>query len=321
MWAGFALGCGVAFAVSLSTASLVSAICASAACLLICAAIAPHHVVPAGMVSAAVVLGVLRGSSAVVVPGPGSVNGHFGVRPLVILGTVRSADPGSGSTAIIDATHLSDADTDGRVSGGILVSGPLIPALSPGDDVEIDASGLRPLDRRPGANSAQTLEREDVQAIATSPQVFVLAAGGPSPARAIAWAQAQLLTAVNGAIPEPGAALILGIAFGIHEPLPAGVRAPLQDAGLIHIVVVSGLKVVLVIGLVSCRGSSIRVVEAQNAAGGVAGGGRIRAHQRGWAGRDPERSHGGRRDARIVGRTTDRSDTDARSCRGTHART
>ena len=54
--------------------------------------------------------------SAVVVPGPGSVNGHFGVRPLVILGTVRSADPGSGSTASIDATHLSDADSDGLVS-------------------------------------------------------------------------------------------------------------------------------------------------------------------------------------------------------------
>jgi ComEC/Rec2-related protein len=251
IWAGFALGCGVGFAASPSSASIVSVFCASAACLVICAAIAPHHLVPVGLVGAAVALGVLRGSSAVVMPGPGSVNGHFGVRPMVILGTVRSSDPGSGSTAIVDPGHLSDADTDENVSGGVLVSGPLIPALSPGDHVEIDAAGLRPLDRRPGANSAQTLEREDVQAIATSPRVFVLAAGGPSPARAIAWAQEQLLTAVNGAIPEPAAALILGIAFGIHEPLPADVRAPLQDAGLIHIVVVSGLKVVLVIGLVS----------------------------------------------------------------------
>jgi len=197
IWAGFALGCGVALAASPSSASIASVFCAFAACPVICAAIAPHHLVPVGLVSAAVALGVLRGSSAVVVPGPGSVNGHFGVRPLVILGTVRSADPGSGSTAIVDAGHLSAADTDENVSGGVLVSGPLIPAMSPGDHVEIDAAGLRPLDRRPGANSAQTLEREDVQAIAMSPQVFVLAAGGPSPARAIAWAQEQLLTAVN----------------------------------------------------------------------------------------------------------------------------
>src|ERR1035438_6343068 len=109
--------------------------------------------------------------------------------------------------------------------------------------------------------------------MATSPQVFVLAAGGPSPARAIAWAQEQLLTAVNGAIPEPAAALILGIAFGIHEPLPADVRAPLQDAGLIHIVVVSGLKVVLVIGLVSAVARGFEWSRRRTLPGVLPGGG------------------------------------------------
>jgi len=254
IWAVFALACGVAFAASLSDDAVIPVLCASAACLVICSAVAPQRLIPVGIVGAAVTLGVLRGASAVIVPGPGSVSGHFGSRPLVIVGTVRTADPGSGSSAIIDAAHLSDADTDARVSGGILVSGPLIPALSPGDQVEVDAAGLRPLDRRPGADSADTLEREDVEALATSPQVFVLAAGGPSPARAIALVQQQLLTAVNGALPEPAAALVVGIAFGIHEPLPADVRAQLQDAGLIHVVVVSGLKVVLIIGLLSAVG-------------------------------------------------------------------
>jgi competence protein ComEC len=240
----------VAFAASLTCGAVIPLVCLAGACCLICAAAAPRVVAPIAMVTAAIVVGVLRGASAVTVPGPGSVNGHLGARPVVVLGIVRSADPGPGATAIVDASHVSDADTDGRVTGGVLVSGPLIPALLPGDQVEIDASGLRPLDRRPGANSAQTLERDDVQAMATSPQVFVLAAGGPSLARSIAWAQAQLHTAVDRALPEPAAALTLGIAFGIHETLAAGVRAPLQDAGLIHIVVVSGLKVVLIIGLV-----------------------------------------------------------------------
>ncbi len=256
IWAVFAVSCGVAFAASLSDDVVVPLLCGAAACLVICAAVAPQVLLPVGLVGAAVTAGVLRGASVVVVPGPGSVSGHFGARPLVIVGTVRSADPGNGSTAIIDARHLSDAETDAVVSGGILVSGPLIPALSPGDQVEVDAAGLRPLNRRRGADSADTLEREDVEALATSPQVFVLAAGGPSPARAIAWAQQQLLTAVNGALPEPAAALVLGIAFGIHEPLSADVRAPLQDAGLIHVVVVSGLKVVLIIGLVGAVGRS-----------------------------------------------------------------
>jgi competence protein ComEC len=258
IWGGFALGCGLAYAASLSYGVAIPLGCLAGACSLLCAGFAPRIMVPIALVGTALMVGVLRGSSAVTVPGPGSVSGHLGTRPVVVLGTVRSADPGPGATAIVDASHISDADTDGHVTGGVLVSGPLIPALLPGDQVEIDASGLRALDRRPGANSAQTLEREDVQAMATSPQVFVVAAGGPSLARAIAWAQAQLHVAVDRALPEPAAALTLGIAFGIHETLAAGVRAPLQDAGLIHIVVVSGLKVVLIIGLV---GAAARAFE------------------------------------------------------------
>ncbi len=82
---------------------------------------------------------------------------------MVLTGVVRSADPGAGSEAIVGVSHLSDTDTDRAVSGGVLVSGPLIPALSPGDEVEIDASGLRGLDRRPGPNAADTLEREGVE--------------------------------------------------------------------------------------------------------------------------------------------------------------
>ena len=181
IWGGFALGCGVAYVASLSCGLVIPLGCLAGACSLVCVAFAPRMMVPIALVSTALVVGVLRGSSAVTVPGPGSVSGHLGTRPVVVLGTVRSADPGPGSTAIVDASHVSDADTDGRVTGGVLVSGPLIPALLPGDQVEIDASGLRALDRRPGANSAQTLEREDVEAMATSPQVFVVAAGGPSP--------------------------------------------------------------------------------------------------------------------------------------------
>jgi competence protein ComEC len=251
IWGAFAAGCGVAFSASLKATWVVPAACAIAAAALICAAGMPRRMLPLALVSIAIVAGLLRGASVVIVPGSGSIDGHLGARPVVIEGLVRSADPGGGTTAVIDAKQLSDADTDAQVTGGVLVSGPLIPALSPGDEVEIDASGLRPLDRRPGADSAETLERDDVEAIATSPQVFVTKAGGPSPARWIAWAQAQLVSAVNRALPEPAAALTLGIAFGIHEPLSDDVRTSLQDAGLIHVVVVSGLKIVLVLGLVS----------------------------------------------------------------------
>jgi ComEC/Rec2-related protein len=249
-WGGFAVGCGAGFAGPISASLMVPLGIGATGGALVAVAVSRRCALPAA-VACAVALGLLRGSLAVAVPGPATIDGNFGVRAVVLIGTVRSADPGVGSTAIVDVAHLADTDTDGAVTGGVLISGPLIPALSPGDRVEIDASGLRRLDRRPGASAADTLEREGVEGMATSPQVFVLASAGPSLATAVVWVQERLIGAVNAELPEPTASLLLGIAFGIHQPLSADVRASLQDAGLIHIVVVSGLKVVLVIGLLS----------------------------------------------------------------------
>ncbi|HUZ70706.1 MAG TPA: ComEC/Rec2 family competence protein [Candidatus Saccharimonadales bacterium] len=250
IWGGFAVGCGAGFAGSVRPSLMLPLGIGAAGGGLLAASISRRCALPA-VVAGAVAMGLVRGSLSVAVAGPATIDGNLGARPVVLIGTVRSADPGAGSTAIVDIAHLSDIDTDRAVSGAVLISGPLIPALSPGDQVEIDASGLRRLNRRPGATGADTLEREGVEGMATSPQVFVLAGAGSSPATAIVWVQERLIGAVNAELPEPAAGLLLGIAFGIHQPLSADVRAPLQDAGLIHIVVVSGLKVVLIIGLLS----------------------------------------------------------------------
>jgi ComEC/Rec2-related protein len=250
IWGGFALGCGGGFVCSAPPSLMLPfGIGAAGGGLLVCA-ISRRCALPVA-IAGALVLGLLRGSLAVAAPGPATLEGNLGTRPVVLTGSVRTADPGAGTDAIVDVAHLSDSDVDRAVTGGVLVSGPLIPALSPGDEVEIDASGLRALDRRPGANSADTLEREGVEATAISPQVFVLRGAGTSLASVIGWVQGRLIGAVNAELPEPAAALLMGIAFGIHQPLSADVRAPLQNAGLIHIVVVSGLKVVLIIGLLS----------------------------------------------------------------------
>ena len=195
--------------------------------------------------------GAVRGASAVVLSGPGRIDGHLGSRSVAVVGTVRDAQPGGGGPVIVDVQRVADSDTDVVAGGGLLVSGPNVPEVAPGDVVEVDAAGLRAPNLRPGPESAGTLERENVQAVAVSPLVSVTAHGGPSLARAVAWVQARLVTAVDGVLPEPQAALTLGIAFGIRQPLAPEVRQPLQDAGLIHIVVVSGLKVVLVISMVA----------------------------------------------------------------------
>ncbi len=246
----FALGAGAACSGIVTLhAALVAAL--TAASLLCSAALfAPlRRAALVALVIAVALVGTLRGAAASGAAGPSQVSGHLGTGAVVVQGTVR--DAAHSGDVIVDASRVTDSDGETAVTGGVLVRASNLPAVLPGDRVEVDAAALREPGKRPGPASAAALEREGVQALAASAQMTVVARGTWSPARAAAWVQSRLIGAVNQAIPEPDAALLLGIAFGIRQPLAADVRTPLQDAGLIHIVVVSGLKVVIVIGLIA----------------------------------------------------------------------
>ncbi|HYY46971.1 MAG TPA: ComEC/Rec2 family competence protein, partial [Candidatus Angelobacter sp.] len=54
-----------------------------------------------------------------------------------------------------------------------------------------------------------------------------------------------LIDAVDRALPEPQAALVLGVVFGYRAALPPVLQQQMIASGLIHIVVISGLKVSL----------------------------------------------------------------------------
>jgi predicted membrane metal-binding protein len=241
-WGVFALGIGVGFLAAPSLGALWFMPGLAVAVAVVVGVVAGRT----GMVLVAIVvllglLGMLRGATAAAQPGPGRIDGHLGTRSVVVTGTVRESIPGRGAEAVVDAERVVDADTESRVSGGLLVIGSNLPAVAPGDRVEIDATGLRAPGRRPGPESEAALERRDIQAIAVAPLMSVLAEGSVSLPRWVAGAQARLVDAVDGVLPEPAAALVLGVAFGVHRPLAGDVRTPLQDAGLIHIVVISGV--------------------------------------------------------------------------------
>ena len=258
VWAAFAGGAVAGFA-GVAGPACAAALLVGAGGLLVAGAVRGRRV-PAWVAAAvllALALGTLRGAAAVERAGPGRIDGHLGSRPVAVIGVVRDTAPGGGGPVIVDTRSISDADTEARISGGILVSGPNVPAVSPGDTVEIDATGIRSPNLRPGPESLATLEREDVEAVAVAPLVSIRSHGGPSLPRAIAGVQGALVAGVDRILPEPQAALTLGIAFGIRRPLAGEVRAPLQDAGLIHIVVVSGLKVVMLLGIVGAAASAL----------------------------------------------------------------
>src|SRR6202040_3716089 len=59
-----------------------------------------------------------------------------------------------------------------------------------------------------------------------------------------------VIDAVDRALPEPQAALLLGVVFGYRAALPRQLEQQMIASGLIHIVVISGLKVSLLARIV-----------------------------------------------------------------------
>jgi ComEC/Rec2-related protein len=171
--------------------------------------------------------------------------------PVVLLGTVRDGTGArrSASQVVIDAERLVQGDVDRDVHGGVVATLRSSSAtVLPGDRVELDATRLRP-PRSTGAESL--LPREGVEAVAQSPTLSVQARGGPSLPRVLAVARSRLTAVIDAALPEPAAALVDDLVFGGGRPLPADLTQSLRDSGLAHILAVSGLKVVLVAGLIS----------------------------------------------------------------------
>ncbi len=249
--------CAGAFSACVATSQrsvLLAVLAATATCVVIAVAFVEWRLVTAGLAIVACVLGTWRGISAAAVDhGPGSVAGHLGSGDVVLRGTVGDAGvPGRDDTLVVAVHQLATTQSGAWSVSGAVVVEPRTPiTLLPGDTVDVATTSLRAPPQRPGALSAVALERVGVTAIATAAQVTPIAAGAPAPARLAEQLRRVLTATVTRALPEPEATLLLGITFGIRGRLTADVRTPLQDAGLIHIVAVSGLKVVMVAGLVS----------------------------------------------------------------------
>src|SRR5207248_2823563 len=58
-----------------------------------------------------------------------------------------------------------------------------------------------------------------------------------------AWLRGRFTAALNDALPPPHAAVLLGVVLGIREGIPARLQNALIATGLIHLLVLSGLKV------------------------------------------------------------------------------
>jgi competence protein ComEC len=72
---------------------------------------------------------------------------------------------------------------------------------------------------------------------------FDVTSDGTGFARFPAWVRAQYTSALDAALPPPHAAVLLGVVLGIRQGIPPGLQNALIATGLVHLLVLSGLKV------------------------------------------------------------------------------
>ena len=72
---------------------------------------------------------------------------------------------------------------------------------------------------------------------------FDVTSDGTGFARFPAWVRARYTSALDAALPPPHAAVLLGVVLGIRQGIPPGLQNALIATGLVHLLVLSGLKV------------------------------------------------------------------------------
>ena len=98
---------------------------------------------------------------------------------------------------------------------------------------------------------ASYLADHGISGILQSPHlVRVLPHAGDPLHAAIFAVRHALVAGIDRALPEPQAALLLGVVFGYRQALPRALEQQMIACGLIHIVVISGLKVSLLARIV-----------------------------------------------------------------------
>jgi competence protein ComEC len=129
------------------------------------------------------------------------------------------------------------------------------PVLRPGDVVVV-SSRIQPLDmpRNPGVSDFNLFlaSRGFVgSASAATSDILLLARGRGSFIlnRLVAPVRTGMLSVIDRVLPAPEGALLVGLLLGGSQGLPRDVQDAFRDAGLLHILAVSGMNVSIVVGV------------------------------------------------------------------------
>ncbi|MDQ6917747.1 MAG: ComEC/Rec2 family competence protein [Candidatus Dormibacteraeota bacterium] len=147
-----------------------------------------------------------------------------------------------GYEVLLEPGPLHDAGGSALPApGNLLVRARGQTAIGYGDRLEVTGR-LRLPDERPGFDRRAYLAERQVRIelaatrVSSRPAVW-------SPAQLPSQLRARYRAAVEAVLPQPHAALLLGVVLGIRTGVPVRLEQALQATGLVHLLVLSGLKV------------------------------------------------------------------------------
>jgi competence protein ComEC len=146
-----------------------------------------------------------------------------------------------GSEALVEPDNIASSSTATLGIGNLLVRwrGPTEAAF--GDSVQATGKLALPRDLPAFDRRAYLAQRHVfLELDATS---FDVVAQGSGIAGVPGWLRAHYVAALDEALPAPHASVLLGIVLGVRQGIPPNLQNALIATGLIHLLVLSGLKV------------------------------------------------------------------------------
>jgi competence protein ComEC len=237
-----------------------------------------HAALPALLASACLgggALGVVRGETVALATGPGSIVSLIDTGEAELSG-VATDDPrpreDRQQVVLDDIVEHGEAATP--VDGRLLLWLPRGIELGAGDRVDVRVTLEAPRDFD-GFAYREYLARQGIGAIGRARDATVIQ--GTGPVAALAGLRAVLRDGLNAIVPEPEAALGAGILLGIRSGIAPEIDDAFADAGLTHVVAISGWNIAIVAAVVAAlvaplgRHGGRRLVSAGTGAGAVAG--------------------------------------------------
>jgi competence protein ComEC len=146
-----------------------------------------------------------------------------------------------GAEVLVEPDHIVIGTAQVSGIGNLMVRwrGPTLAAF--GDQVQATGKLTLPRDLPTFDRRAYLAQRHVyVEVQSTS---FDVISTGSGPAGFPAWLRAHYASALDEALPSPHAAVLLGVVLGIRQGIPPGLQNALIATGLVHLLVLSGLKV------------------------------------------------------------------------------